>query len=259
MEVLYKEVKETLEQEFDSDLVTELLKTYRKASEYFLCGRHRPCAVECAHFSEVVARMLQEKILGTLTPLTEEIKFDQVVNDIMRSLKGNSHISLRIQIPRTILLIHTIRNKRKVGHVSGDVDENHPDAILAFTCASWVLAELFRLHYKCNMEEAQDTVNGLLKRRAPMIQDFDGFPKILNPKLKPKEKVLLWIYQSGENGAAISDIKKWAAPRIKEGNVKVILNRLEYDDAFIHRAEGRASITVTGILHVEDNIFKVNL
>jgi len=42
---------------------------------------------------------------------------------------------------------YEIRNNRGVGHVGGDVDQNHMDAKIVVEMAKWTIAELIRLFH----------------------------------------------------------------------------------------------------------------
>lgn len=50
--------------------------------------------------------------------------------------------SIRIQIPRMLIALYEIRNNRNVGHVGGDVDPNHMDAVCVLQMSKWIVAEL---------------------------------------------------------------------------------------------------------------------
>ena len=67
----------------------------------------------------------------------------------------------------------------------------------------WVLAELIRLHHNVPADEAQKIVEQLVERRAPVVEDFDGFLKVLKPDLARGDHCLVLLYQSGRTGARL--------------------------------------------------------
>ena len=115
--------------------------------------------------------------------------------------------SIRLNIPRAIRVIYDIRNGRDAAHLgAGDVDPNLQDATLVISNIDWVLAEFVRLYHNVKADEAQRIVDGLVVRAVPAVQDFDGFLKVLNPKLKASEYVLLLLYERGTTGATLDEL-----------------------------------------------------
>jgi hypothetical protein len=55
----------------------------------------------------------------------------------------------------------------------------------------WILAEFVRRHHSVSPDEAQKIVEELVTRVAPVVQDFDGFLKLLNPKLGASDQALV--------------------------------------------------------------------
>jgi hypothetical protein len=91
---------------------------------------------------------------------------------------------------------------------------------------------------------------GLVVRAVPAVQDFDGFLKVLNPKLKASQFALLLLYERGSSGAPISDIQAWVHPSMR-ANLRATLRRLVHDSAFVHDDGDKLYITALGIKEVE--------
>src|SRR5438067_3562544 len=89
--------------------------------------------------------------------------------------------AVRIQIPRMLVALYEIRNNRGVGHVGGDVDPNYQDAVAVFQMASWVMAELVRIFHQVSLDEAQETVNGLVERKHPVVWQHGDIRRVLDP------------------------------------------------------------------------------
>jgi hypothetical protein len=248
-------VKQQLEKTFSKELIEKLLESYQLAYENYYLGKHRPSCLEGGRFSEIALRMLQEATTGTYTPLGKPIpNFNNEVLKLEKADKSKFHESVRIQIPRTLQIIYDIRNKRDVGHVGGDIDANFPDATLSLGSCSWVLTEFLRIYYTSDIDAAQELVNSLVKVRIPLIQDFRGFLKLLNPNLSLPKKVLALLSYRGSEGATVEELKKWLGGRIRRDYMDVTLSRLEHEKAYIHRENSHCFITDTGTKYVIESI-----
>jgi hypothetical protein len=115
--------------------------------------------------------------------------------DACRALEAHSNVprSFQILIPRMLPALYEIRNNRGVGHVGGDVDPNHMDATSVLAMTSWIVAELVRVFHNVSTLEAQACVDSLVERRTPLIWQQAGIKRVLNPKLKLKDQVLLLV------------------------------------------------------------------
>jgi hypothetical protein len=252
---MLQKIKQQLEKSFDRELLDKLFESHQRLTEHYYLGRHRPCALEGGRFAEVSLRMLQQVLTGTNIPLGTHItNFTDELRKLERLDKTKFKESLRIQIPRVLQVVFDIRNKRDIGHVGGDVDANFSDATLSLVSCNWVLTEFLRIYYTSDITEAQSLVNSLVKVRIPLIQDFNGYLKVLKPNLSVPDKVLALLYYCGADGATVKELHTWLANRIKVGHMNVTLSRLEHEKAYIHRDGERCFITDTGRKYVEENI-----
>jgi len=251
---MLQEIRQQLEQTFSKELLDKLFESYQLTNEHYYLGKHRPCCAEGGRFAEAAIRMLQQVTTGTYIPLGKAIP--NFNNEILELEKADSKFpqSIRIQIPRTLQVIYDIRNKRDVGHIGGDVDSNFTDATLSLVCSNWVMTEFVRIYYTSDIATAQNLVNSIVKIRIPLIQDFNGFLKILKPDLKLPEKVLAFLYYRGSEGATVKELNQWLANRVQTGYMNLTLGKLEHEKAFVHREGDRYFITDTGRIYVEKNI-----
>src|SRR5207249_1977397 len=83
---------------------------------------------------------------------------------------ATGHESLRWFIPRALVMVLDIRNRRGVGHPGGEVLANEADARFVVSAADWVLAELVRLDQNMPFEEAQELVDRLSIVPTPLVQ-----------------------------------------------------------------------------------------
>jgi hypothetical protein len=102
--------------------------------------------------------------------------------------------SLRIQVPRILVALYEIRNNRGVGHVGGDVDPNHMDAVAVVSMAKWVVAELVRIFHNVDTDAAAAITDALIDREVPLIWSTGSNKRVLNTKLTMKQKTLLLLY-----------------------------------------------------------------
>lgn len=251
---MIQQIKLQLESTFDRQLLDKLFESHQLLTEHYYLGRYRPCALEGGRFAEVSLRMLQQALTGTYIPLGSHITnfTDEArrLEQLDRTLKE----SLRIQIPRTIQVVFDIRNKRDIGHAGGDVDANFSDATLSLVACNWVLTEFLRIYYTSDVDAAQRLVNLLVKVRIPLIQDFDGFLKILKPDLSVADKVLALLYYRGTDGATVKQLNEWLSHRVSGSNMYKTLTKLEHEKAFVHRKGDLCLITDTGRTYAEENI-----
>src|SRR5664280_1735134 len=77
--------------------------------------------------------------------------------------------SERVVLPRALNFLYTMRNKRGIGHVGGDIDANGIDIATMARTADWVICELIRINHGVSLEEAQDIVDGISVRQLPTI------------------------------------------------------------------------------------------
>src|ERR1700744_1583021 len=104
--------------------------------------------------------------------------------------------SVRVQLPRMLIALYEIRNNRNVGHVGGDVDPNHMDAVCVLHMAKWVLAELVRIFHGVSLAEASDIVEALSERQVSLIWDSGHVRRVLDNSLSMLEKTLVLLFGS---------------------------------------------------------------
>ena len=247
------EIKNILKASLPDELIDSLLDSYLKLKEEYYLGNHRSASLEAGHFSEIGLRIIQNEIEGRYTSLDD--KLPNFHDELIRFGNTGGHSdTIRFHIPRTLEVIHDIRNKRDVGHPRGELDANYSDATLSFYSASWVLVELLRVYHTGDINKAQRLVNDIIRFQIPIIQDIDGFLKILDPSMHLWRKILIWsLYKRGD-GITINEIERWTKGRVQRYYINRVLDELEYDKGYLHSEEGRYYITHTGVLEVARNI-----
>lgn len=233
-------------------LVNELLEAYQEAKQNYYQGGKRLSAVEGGRFCEAAFRILEEMTTGTFTPLGKQLNAENTTRRLGQLPQGSQPDSVRLHIPRALRVVYDIRNSRDNAHLGDGIDPNLQDATLVVGVLDWVLAELLRLFHNVTADEAQAIVEAIVSRRAPVIEDFDGFLKVLNPDLTAGEHVLVLLYQRGKPGASYEQLRKWARPSMR-ANLRRTLVRLVEDLAYVHVTDGQFFITRRGMAYVEEN------
>jgi len=255
-------LRQSLEKAFPPDLVEELLRCYEKLQQDYFLADYRPLCIEAARFAEIAIRMLQHAATGNHILLQSQIQnFTAEVVKLGQLPSSVANDSIRLLMPRVLQVVYDVRNKRNVGHTGGEVDENFADATLALNCCNWVLAELTRIYHTGNIEQAQKIVDSIVEIKLPVIQDFDGFLKVLDPDLPLPSKVLVLLHHKGKNGADFEGLAKW----IGKDQRKSLQNRLGemVRTGYVHtRVESdnnqkqRCYITLAGEKRLAENIKK---
>jgi hypothetical protein len=243
-------IRASLAAAYDPKLVDELLDAHAEAKSNFYLGGLRLSAVEGGRFAEAAFRLLQQETTGAFDPLGTSLDTEGIIRRLRELGPGTYPDSVRLHIPRSLRVIYDIRNNRDAAHLADGIDPNVQDATVVAAIVDWVLAEFIRLHHGVSADEAQKIVEDLVSRKAPVVQDFDGFLKLLNPKLSASEQCLVLLYQCGTAGAVQAELTEWVHPKSR-ANLGRTLNALVEDKAFLHKAGNRYVITQTGRREVE--------
>ena len=178
-------------------LATSLDKTYNSVKRNFSEGKFEPSELNGGKFSEVVIRILQwyTSPSHTYVPLGKHIpRF----SDALQTFQSLSSFpdSIRFHIPRVLEALYGIRNNRGVGHISGDIDSNHMDALFVVSAADWVTAELVRIFHNLSPAAAQKVVESLVTKKIPIVWNIGTVKRVLNPQLTAKDKSLVLLYEA---------------------------------------------------------------
>src|SRR5438094_4821925 len=218
-------VEAQLSTKLDATLVHELLEAHSEAKRNYYLGGLRLSEVEGGRFCEAAFRLLELIGFKSFTALSKKLDTDKTI-ERLRNLDSKLYPdAVRLHIPRALRLVYDIRNNRDAAHLADGIDPNMQDATLVVSVIDWVLAEFFRLYHDVSANEAKTLVDEIVTRSAPLIQDFAGFLKILNPKLQASDHCLALLYQRGEKGANFEELEKWARPPMR-GNLKRTLDQL---------------------------------
>lgn len=232
-----------------------LLQAYNGLKSAFVKRDFDACGLRAGRFCEVLLRWAQERVTGTYTPFGTKIpNFADEVAKLEQTAKSAGHESVRIVIPRALHFLYTLRNKRGIGHESGDVDANHIDAATAVRIADWCVAEVIRLTYNLSLEEAQAICDAVADRQLPQVWEVFGKKRVMNPKLSCADQTLLLLY-SHADPVPLEDLVEWTEYATVPLYRRDVLQRLhasrlvEYD-----RGMEMVAISPTGSAKVEDEL-----
>ena len=188
---------------FKKQLIDVYLEIKRNQSE----SRFDSTGLSAGKFCEVVIRLLQHEVFGNSTPFGKKIpNMADECRKIITSQKSSATESIRNIIPRAIIFIYTLRNKRGIGHVGGDVDANAIDSMTISRTADWIICELIRIYHKLSLEEAQDIVDSISVRNLPIVWEVAGKKRVLREGLNAKQQVLLLLYSEQDSAVLSEDL-----------------------------------------------------
>ena len=247
----------TLLEKVPGDIRNELLSAYNQILKNFRERRWEPAELNGGKLCEIVYTILKGHVDGKFPAKSSKPKnMVEACRDLEQASSAVFPRSVRIQVPRMLIALYEIRNNRGVGHVGGDVDPNHMDAICVLEMSKWVLSELIRIFHGMSTEEASYAVDAIVERTLPLVWEVGGKLRVLNPDMNMTDKTLVLLYHSS-TPVAEDDLLNW----VEHSNASIyrrdILRQahrkklVEYD--FVGRT---VQISPLGINHVESFILK---
>ncbi len=187
-----------------------LIGTYDSLKAAFVNRDFDTCGLRGGKFAETLLRYLQESLTGAHIPFGTKIQnfSDECIN-LERLPKSAGVESLRILMPRALVFIYTIRNKRDIGHVGGDVEANEIDAATIVRTADWCLSELVRITHSLSLEEAQAILDAIAERQFPAVWSVAGRKRVLDATLTQSEQTLVLLYSDADTAVPVEDLAAW--------------------------------------------------
>jgi hypothetical protein len=236
----------------------KIVQHYISTKTALVESRFEGVGLAAGKFCEATLRLLQQEVHGTHTAFGKSIpNFADECRKLVVSTSGATPEALRVVMPRALVFVYTVRNKRGIGHIGGDVDANQIDAVTISRTCDWIMCELVRVYHGLSLEEAQDIVDGLALRNIPQVWYVQGKRRVLRTDLSMKQKVLLICHQEGSGSVLTEDLFDW----LEYSNLAVFRSKvltplhkdrlIEYD-----KAAQTVVISPLGIKLVEDTILK---
>ena len=235
---------------------TKLLKHYRSLKSAHLEGRFDTCGLKTGKLCETLLRFLQQELTATFIPFRNKIPNFQEECAKLEQLPRSSGVeSFRIVTPRALNFLYTMRNKRDIGHIAGDLDANEIDAATCVRLADWCLCELLRVTYALPLEEAQTLLNSIAERKLPVVWEVMGRKRILAGGLDYKSQVLLLLYSASDVGVAIEDLFEWTEYSHKSNFKVTVIGALHKKRLIEHDKDTDfVIISPAGMKAVEENL-----
>lgn len=186
---------ETIFSTIPKQLRGHLKQTYSKIIINYNKHHFEPSELNGGKFCETVFRILE----WYSNTDNSYLPFGQSIRNFEQSLKRfenqtNLPDSLRFHIPKMLISIYVLRNKRGVGHIGGDVNPNYMDASIIVSVSKWILAELVRLLHNISLEEAEKYVENIITKEYPLIWEVFSKKRVLDTDLDYKQKSLVLLY-----------------------------------------------------------------
>lgn len=232
----------------------ELLGAFNQIVKNFRERRWEPAELNGGKLCEVVYSILKSHADGKYPARAKKSRNMVLACQNLENEAAGAPRSIRIQIPRMLIALYEIRNNRNVGHVGGDVDPNHMDAVCVLQIAKWIMAELVRVLHDVGTEKATAIVEGLAERNTPLIGEVNGKKRVLNTALGMRDKTLLVLHAT-DGQVAEPDLVSW----VEHSNASVyrrdVLRKLHRERLIEYDATARtAQISPSGIADVEERL-----
>lgn len=213
-----------------TSLRKRLVKNYSTLKKMSLDNQHDAIGHQAGKLAEVLLRILQNILTGTYVPLNRGLgNFNGECSKIENTAKTAGPEGLRLLMPRALLFLYTMRNKRDFGHAGGEVDANEIDALTAMCLADWCMCELIRVCHNLPLEDAQLVCNAIAERRLPVIWNVIGRKRVLDTSLSYIDQTLLLLYSEIETGIPTEDLFEWTEHSHKSNYRKNVLSKLHKD------------------------------
>lgn len=243
-----------LKTSFPGDLVDALLETFIEVRENYYLGKHEPSELNGGKFTEACVRILQQELTGKYVPLGSPI--GNMISELrsFETLSTKFSDSLRLHIPRLLIAIYNIRNKRGVGHLGGDVSPNEADATLIVIAVNWVMSELYRIHYQVDIETAQNIIDDIVERKLTLVYDLGKTRRVLDPSLNALDQTVILLYSAHPSALSTNDLLKAIEYSSKSDLRNKVLKKL-HKKRYIEyiQDEEISMILPPGLRYVEEN------
>jgi hypothetical protein len=250
----FAKVREALAKHLPVALVDSLINSYREMKGNYYLEKHEPSELNGGKFVESCIRILQQESTGKHTAIgTQIVDIIGKLRDMEKLPTNSLDETFRIHIPRVLVVIYNIRNKRGVGHLGGDVNPNRADAALLVACADWIMAELFRKYYSCTLEEAQAVVDVLVERQLLLVHDREGVRRVLLPSLNRTDQVLLLLTSEYPEPVSEESLLLWLEVANRAEFRRRVLAPLHAKRLIEFDKRGNCAAMPTGVRYVEAN------
>jgi hypothetical protein len=241
---------------FRAKIINSYSEIKTRATTAFFNSTWDASGLSSGKFAETILRFLQHELTGTSIPFNRHVSnFADECRKIIVLPKTTGLETLRIIMPRALVFLYTLRGKRGIGHVGGDIDANEIDIKTIVRICDWIICELIRIYHNISLEEAQSIINSLSEKMIPEVWEISGKKRSLKKGLNYKDKTLLLLYTEIENGVLTEDIFSWTKHSNTSNYKRDVLIPLHSDDLIEYDQEDEIIyISPVGIDKVEREI-----
>ena len=235
---------------FRSRLIDAYLDLKKNCAE----ARYDGAGIAAGKLCEVTLRLLQQEVHRSFTPFGTKINnYADECRRLITAPSTSGNESERVVLPRALVFLYTMRNKRGIGHIGGDVDANAIDVATIARVSDWIICELIRINHGLSLEEAQDIVDGISVRQLPAIWEVAGKKRVLKEGLEAKDQALLLLYSSQDSAVLIEDLCGWVEYFNPRRFKSVVIQKL-HKGRFLEFDEDTQSIILSpkGVKYVEE-------
>jgi hypothetical protein len=189
---------------------SKLIETYLEVKRGYIEAKYESSGLNAGKLCEVLVRLLQQEITGSYTAFGKPIpNMADECRKLITAQNQSVSESIKTIIPRALVFLYAMRNKRGIGHVGGDIDANSIDTATIARIADWIICELIRVFHKMPIEEAQDLINSISIKSIPIVWEIAGKKRVLKDGLNAKQKSLLLLYTESDAAVLTEDLCSW--------------------------------------------------
>lgn len=229
----------------------ELLDAYGEIVTNYREGRWKASELDAGWFCEIVYTILDGHLDGDKYPAkaSKPRSFDRACKALENKPPSYSD-SARLTIPRVLVGLYDVRNRRGVGHVGGDVSANRMDASLLLHSCQWVMAELVRMFHDTDVATATAIVDSLVERTLPVVWEVGEVRRLLDTSRSIKDSVLLLLYSEADG---LTDHRLADYLEKRPDNLRAVLKKMHAERLIEFKNAGDvARISPKGVERVED-------
>lgn len=238
-------------------LRSELLDAFSKIVQNYSESRWEPAELNGGKLCEIAYSIAKGVVEGSY-PARASKPRNMVEACKQLEQAGEFPRSIKIQIPRMIVALYEVRNNRNVGHVGGEVDPNHMDAVCVLQMSKWIVAELIRVLHERPVDEAAEIVDALVERETPLIWRVGDKVRVLDPKMSMRDKAMVLLYSTAHpmSDRELVDFVEHTNASVFRRDILRPAHRnktIEYDET-----AGTVTISPVGIEYVEKILARRN-
>jgi len=196
-------------------LRTDFWTEFSNVQRSYFESRWRYTAIDGGRFAELTFNIVDGLLSGEFPAQAQKPKnFVKACRELEQYQASETNRSLRITIPRALMVLYDIRSNRDSGHIGSEVIANQQDSQLIIDISAWITAELIRYCHRMDISDAETIISSIIEKRSPVVIDINGTRiALISGTLKERILVLLHTSMKSVNRSVLY---KW----LKKPNIK---------------------------------------